>query len=278
MATRPIQPVRLTNAARNVVVGAIVLIVLMVAGCSMTKSIASGEAGVKYSSFSGTDLTASYGEGLNVFMPWERMIVYDVRTKTETEAITALSSNGLTIGMEISVRYHPKADQLPYLHTTFGQEYYERLIQPEIRSAAREVVGRYTPEELYSSRRTELQSEIERRVAGATESRFVEVEAILIRDVTLPDQIRQAIETKLQEEQRVQQIEFTIERETREAERKRIEAEGQAAAQRILNDSLTPQLLQYQGIQATQALAQSPNAKVVIIGGDGGGLPVILGD
>ena len=276
MATRTVSVNPRTT--RVVVIGVLVFtLVLMAAGC-MTKSIASGEAGVLYSSFSGTDLTASYGEGLNVFFPWERMIVYDVRTKTETETITALSNNGLTIGMDLSVRYRPKASQLPFLHTTLGPEYYERLIQPEVRSAAREVVGRFTPEELYSTRRTELQHQIEQRVAQAVENQFVEVESVLIRDVTLPDQIRQAIELKLQEEQRVQQIEFTIERESREAERKRIEAEGQAAAQRILDDSLTPELLRYQGIQATQALAESPNAKVVIIGGDGDGLPVILND
>ena len=272
-------PVRVNpNAARTGIIAvALLVLIVMAAGC-MTKSIASGEAGVKYSSFSGTDLGVSYGEGLNVFWPWERMIVYDVRTKTETEPITALSSNGLTIGMDVSVRYKPLANQLPYLHTTYGQDYYARLIQPEIRSAAREVVGRYTPEELYSSRRTELQSEIERQVSAAVADQFVEVEAILIRDVTLPDQIRQAIELKLQEEQRVQQIEFTIDRERREAERKQIEATGQAEYQRLITSTLTPQFLQYQGIQATQALAESDNAKVVIIGGDGNGLPVILND
>lgn len=272
-------PVRIhpRTARTGIAVAAVLAFLVLIAGC-MTESIASGEAGVRYSSLSGTDLMTSYGEGLTVFWPWERMIVYDVRTKTEMEEITALSNNGLTIGMDLSVRYRPKASQLPYLHTTLGQDYYERLIQPEVRSAAREVVGRFTPEELYSTRRTELQEQIEQRVAQAVENQFVEVEAILIRDVTLPDQIRQAIELKLQEEQRVQQLTFTIERERREAERKRIEAEGQAAYQQLITATLTPQFLQYQGIRATQALAQSSNAKVVIIGGDGGGLPVILGD
>jgi regulator of protease activity HflC (stomatin/prohibitin superfamily) len=276
MATRTVSVNPRT--ARRVVVGAAVLVlVLMAAGC-MTKSIASGEAGVLYSAFTGTDLSASHGEGLNVFWPWERMIVYDVRSNTQEETVTALTNNGLSIGMDVSIRYRPKADRLPYLHTTFGPEYYERLIQPEVRSAAREIVGRFTPEELYSTRRTELQQQIEARVAQAVEDQFVDVEAILIRDVSLPQQIRQAIELKLQEEQRVQQIEFTIERERREAERKRIEAEGQAAYQQLITSTLTPQFLQYQGIQATQALANSPNAKVVVIGGDGSGLPVILGD
>ena len=265
------------NAARMGIIAAVILVLLVMAAGCMTKSIASGEAGVKYSSFSGTDLGASYGEGLNVFFPWERMIVYDVRTKTAQEPISALSSNGLTIGMDFSVRYEPRVTQLPFLHTTFGPDYYERLIQPEIRSAAREVVGRYTPEELYSSRRTELQQEIEQRVRSAVQDQFVDIEAILIRDVTLPDQIRRAIETKLEEEQRVQQIEFTIDRERREAERKQIEATGQAEYQRLITSTLTPQFLQYQGIQATRDLAASDNAKVVIIGGEGGGLPVILG-
>ena len=265
------------TAARRIAAGVVVLVLLLMAAGCMTKSIGSGEAGVLYSSFTGTDLSASYGEGLNVFWPWERMIVYDVRTKTEQEPVTALSNNGLTIGMDLSVRYRPQASRLPYLHTTLGPEYYERLIQPEVRSAAREVVGRFAPEELYSTRRTELQQQIEQRVAQAVERQFVEVEAILIRDVTLPDQIRQAIELKLQEEQRVQQIEFTIEREAREAERKRIEAEGQAEYQRLITSTLTPQFLQYQGIEATRELAGSNNAKVVIIGGEDG-LPVILGN
>jgi regulator of protease activity HflC (stomatin/prohibitin superfamily) len=266
------------STARRVFVGMIVAVLLLLAGCSMTKSIASGEAGVLYSAFTGTDLSASHGEGLNVFWPWERMIVYDVRSNTREEMVTALTNNGLSIGMDVTIRYRPKANQLPYLHTTYGAEYYERLIQPELRSAAREVVGRFTPEELYSTRRTELQQQIEGRVAQAVESQFVEVEAVLIRDVSLPDQIRQAIEAKLQEEQRVQQLEFTIERERREAERKRIEAEGQAAYQELITSTLTPQFLQYQGIEATRELAESPNAKVVIIGGSGDGLPVILGD
>ncbi|NNF58024.1 MAG: prohibitin family protein [Rhodothermaceae bacterium] len=250
------------NAARTGIIAAVILILLVMAAGCMTKSLSSGEAGVKYSSFSGTDLGASYGEGLNVFFPWERMIVYDVRTKTATEPITALSSNGLTIGMDISVRYEPRVTQLPFLHTTFGPEYYERLIQPEIRSAAREVVGRYTPEELYSSRRTELQLEIEQRVTEAVQDQFVDIEAILIRDVTLPDQIRRAIETKLEEEQRVQQIEAT----------------GQAEYQRIITQSLTPQFLRFQGIEATRELAESDNAKVVVIGSGGDGLPIILGN
>ena len=140
----------LTRAAGRfgIVAGVVLLLLLVAAGC-MTKSIGAGEQGVKYSYFSGTDLTASYGEGFHVIMPWETIIDYDVRVNNADEEIEVLSSNGLTIGMDLSVRYRPMVEQLPELHTTFGPEYYERLIQPELRSVARQVVGQFTPEELY---------------------------------------------------------------------------------------------------------------------------------
>src|SRR5690606_14299152 len=132
---------------------------------------------------------------------------------------------------------------------TFGPEYYERLIQPELRSAAREIVGRFTPEELYSTRRTELQEQIHEHVAAVAAQQFVEVEAILIRDITLPDQVRRAIETKLQEEQRVQQAALEVQRAEQEAQRKRVEAQGDADRARIITESLSPQFLRFQGIQ-----------------------------
>lgn len=259
--------------------GVILALVLttMFASC-VTTSVGPGERAVKYSNFSGTNLESVYGEGLQLTWPWEHLIVYDVRSLSRDEALEALSVNGLTIKTDVSVRYRPISERLPILHTTLGQDYYERLIQPELRSAAREVIGHYTPEELYSTRRNELQDRIAQRVAAVAREADVEVEAVLIRDIVLPDQIRQAIEMKLQEEQRVQQLTFTIQREQREAERRRIEAEGQAAAQRILDASLSPQLLRYEGIQATRALAESANSKVVVIGNGSDGLPLILGN
>jgi regulator of protease activity HflC (stomatin/prohibitin superfamily) len=269
----------LTRAAGRfgLIAGIVLLLLLVAAGC-MTKSIGAGEQGVKYSYFSGTNLDESYGEGFHVFMPWEQMIDYDVRVNNADEEIEVLSSNGLTIGMDMSVRYRPTVEELPQLHTTYGQEYYERLVQPELRSVARQVVGQFTPEELYSTRRAELQEQIESNMEQAVESRFIEIEAVLIRDIGLPDQIRRAIENKLEEEQRVEQARLSIQRAEQEAERKRVEASGDADRAQIIAQSLTPAFLQFQGIQATRELAQSNNSKVVIIGGGEGGLPVILGD
>ncbi|MEM1044066.1 MAG: SPFH domain-containing protein [Bacteroidota bacterium] len=269
----------LTRAAGRfgVVLAGVLLLMLIAAGC-MTKSIGAGEQGVKFSYFSGTNMDRSYDEGFHVFLPWETIIDYDVRNKNQDEEIEVLSSNGLTIRMDLSVRYRPDAEVLPELHTTYGQEYYERLIRPELRSVAREVVGQFTPEELYSTRRAELQEQIEQNLGAAVERGFVELDAVLIRDIELPEQIRRAIENKLEEEQRVEQARLSIARAEQEAERKRVEASGDADRARIIAESLSPSFLQFQGIQATRELAQSNNSKVVVIGAGDGGLPVILGD
>lgn len=252
------------------------IIVAMGAGC-MTTSITSGEAGVRYSPFGGTDLSQTYGEGLKVHAPWVNVITYDVKVQQGEEAITALSSNGLTISMDVSIRYRPNREQLPQLHVDYGPDYFEKLVQPELRSAAREVVGQYTPEQLYSSRRSELQSEMFERIRDAVEGQYVQLDALLIRDVSLPEQIQQAISDKLEEEQEVLKYQFTLQRDSLEALRKKIEAEGQAEYQRIITASLSPNFLQFKGIEATQQLATSPNAKTIIVGGGEGGLPVILG-
>jgi regulator of protease activity HflC (stomatin/prohibitin superfamily) len=263
--------------ARFAVLGVVLVIVLGMAGGCMTTSIRSGEGAVKYSVFGGTDLEARFGEGLQVHAPWVDLIRYDLRVQEQLEDITALSSNGLQIGMDASIRWRPRAEDLPELHTTYGIDYYRKLVQPELRSAVREIVGQYTPEELYSSRRTELQQQVFQRVRDAVESNYVQVDAILIRDVTLPDQIRGAIENKLKEEQEAERYQFTIQKERLEAERKQIEAQGQAEYQRIITASLSEQFLRYKGIEATQMLANSPNSKTVVVGGGRDGLPLILG-
>jgi regulator of protease activity HflC (stomatin/prohibitin superfamily) len=267
-----------TRAVSRVSVVAVVVVFLFaLAGGCMTTSIRSGEAGVRYSQFGGTDLNNTYGEGLKIYPPWVSVIRYDVRVQEKLEGLEALSSNGLTIGMDVSIRWAPEATTLPQLHTTYGVDYYRKLVQPELRSAVREVVGQYTPDELYSSRRSELQSQIFERVKTGVEANYVNIQAVLIRDIRLPDQIRVAIENKLKEEQEAERYQFTIEKERLEAQRKEIEARGQAEYQRIITQSLSPNFLRFKGIEATQRLAESENTKTIIVGGGESGLPVILG-
>ncbi len=254
------------------------IIIAAVAGGCMTTTIGSGQAGVKYSVLTGTDLDQTYGEGLNIHPPWVNIIKYDVRVQEQLEAITALSSEGLSISMDASIRWRPNTERLPSLHTTYGTDYYIKLVQPELRSAAREIVGQYTPEELYASRRTELQEQIVQRVKQGVETQFVQIDAVLIRNIGLPEQIQRAIEEKLTEEQAVERYFFTLQKDSLEAQRKKIEAQGQAEYQRIITESLSPAFLSFKGIEATQQIANSPNAKTVIVGGGNGGLPVILGN
>ena len=132
----------LTQAASKMVFGVILFMVIAaVAGGCMTTTIGSGLAGVKYSVLTGTDLEETYGEGLNIHPPWVNIIKYDVRVQEELEEITALSSEGLSISMDASIRWRPINSALPSLHTTYGTGYYAKLVQPELRSAAREIVG-----------------------------------------------------------------------------------------------------------------------------------------
>lgn len=260
----------------GVMAGVFILVIGLAGGC-MSTSLDSGERGVRYSIFGGTNLERVYGEGLNIHAPWVRVINYDTRIQEQLEEMNVLSSNGLSIGMDVSIRWRPEEATLPQLHTEFGKEYYRKLVQPELRSAVREVVGQYTPEELYSSRRTELQEQIYEKVKESVGDQYVIIDAINIRDINLPEQIQTAIQNKLKEEQEAERYQFTLEKERLEAQRKQIEAEGQAEYQRIITESLSTNFLRFKGIEATQNLANSPNTKTIIVGSGDDGLPVILG-
>ncbi len=264
------------SVSRIAVLGIVGILLLgLGAGC-MSTNIDSGQGGVMYSIFGGTKLDKVFSEGLKMHAPWTTIYTYDLRVQEHLEEITALSNNGLSIAVDMSIRWRPQAGQLPRLHVTYGRDYATKLLIPELRSAAREVVGQFTPEELYSTRRSELQTAILERVQRRVQGRYVEVESVLIRNVTLPDQIRKAIESKLTEEQEVQRYKFTLQKDSLEAARKQIEARGQAEYQRIVTQSLSPEFLRFKGIEATERLAESANAKTVIIGGKDG-LPIILG-
>lgn len=245
-----------------------------------TVTIGSGEAGVLYKTFGGGVVTdePALGEGFHLVAPWNKVIVYEVRQQELLEKMKVLSSNGLDILLEVTAWYQPQSDQLGLLHQKKGQNYLERVIKPSIRSAARSVVGRYTPEQIYSSKRDAIQEEIFVETKTILDGQYVQLNEVLVRDVTLPPTIKTAIEKKLKQEQEFLEYEFTIQKAEKEAERQRIDAEGKAAANKILNASLTDNILKEKGIQATLELANSPNAKVIVVGSGKGGLPLILGN
>ena len=162
-------------------------------------------------------------------------------------------------------------------HNEVGENYRDKSIIPEIRSATREVIGKYLPEELYSTKREAIQTEIFDICRSKVSTLHIELNDVLIREVKLPITLQEAIERKLKEEQESLQYEYRLIKERKEAERKVIEAQAKADANRILNASLTDKILQDKGIEATLELASSENSKVVIVGGgEGGGLPLIL--
>ena len=244
-------------------------------------NIGYGEAGVLFKTFGGGVVIDEppIGEGFHIIAPWNKVYVYNVKQQEAFESkMQVLSSNGLEISLDISVLYQPLISELGLLHKTKGENYLNIIIIPQIRAVARSVVGRYTPEQLYSTKRDAIQNEIFEETKKVVENQHVQLNAVLVRDVTLPIAIREAIESKLNQEQEALEYVFRIEKSKQEAERQRIDAEGKAAANRILSASLTSKILQEKGIEATLKLSESPNAKVIVIGSGESGLPIILGN
>jgi len=257
-----------------------VVIVVLVFLSKSTITINSGKAGVLYKTFAGGVVTdePALGEGFQIIAPWNKVIIYEVRQQELFEKMKVLSSNGLDILLEVTAWYLPQTENLGFLHQKKGQNYLETVIKPSLRSAARSVVGRYTPEQIYSSKRDVIQNEIFDETKKLLKSQYIQLNNVLVRDVTLPPTIKTAIENKLKQEQEFLEYEFTIQKAQKEAERQKIDAEGKATANRILSASLTDKILKEKGIEATKELSNSPNAKVIVIGSGKSGLPIILGN
>jgi len=254
-------------------------IILVVALMKSFVTIEAGEAGVLWKRFADGVVTDKppLGEGFHMVAPWNKVYIYEVRRQESLEKMKVLSSNGLDIELEASVWFQPKYDELGGLHQEIGENYLNRILLPTVRSAARSVVGRYTPEQLYSSKRDAIQAEIFEESKKIINDQHILLDEILVRDVTLPPTIKDAIERKLRQEQESLEYEFRLEKASKEAQRQIIEAQGKADANRILSASLTDKILRDKGIEATTKLAESNNAKVVIVGGKDG-LPLILGN
>jgi len=266
------------NPPKLLIPAFVVLILFLILVAKSAVTIGYGEAGVLFKTFGGgVDTENTLDEGFHFIAPWNNVTVYNVKQQELFErSMSVLSSNGLEIKLDASVLYQPTFKTLGLLHKTRGRNYLQDVIIPAIRSATRSVVGRYTPEQLYSTKRDAIQSEIFEETKKIVEPQYVQLNAVLVRDVTLPPTIKDAIERKLRQEQESLEYEFRLTKATKEAEKQRIEARGKADANRILSASLTDKILRDKGIDATLQLAASPNTKVVIVGGKDG-LPLILG-
>ena len=263
---------------RVIVFGLLGVILLFIFGSSMFVTINPGQKGVLFETLGdGLEKDIVYGQGLHIIAPWNDMIVYDVKETETFEKMEVLSSNGLSIKIDLSILHHPVHDRIGYLHDNLGESYLEKIIKPAVRSVTREVIGNYLPEELYNSKRKEIEDEIFSKTKDIVSEKDITLPAIYIRDVTLPQTLVSAIEQKLKQEQESLEYEFKIDKAKKEAERKEIEANGIAEFQRIVNQTITPQLLKWKGVEATQEIAKSTNSKVIVIGNGDGDLPIILG-
>ncbi|AUC15127.1 peptidase [Tenacibaculum sp. SZ-18] len=255
------------------------LIFLFIFLIKSTETIKSGEAGVVWRFFGGVDPDQEpLGEGFHIIAPWNNVYVYNVKQQSISDVMKVLSVNGLEVTVNGTVWFKPEFKNLGYLHKTRGRDYIRDILDPAINAAARSVVGRYTPEQLYSSKRDVIEKEILEEVSKELEDQYIKVNKVLVEDVQLPKTIKEAIERKLKQEQEALEYEFRLAKAKKEAERQRIDAEGKAAANKILSASLTDKILQEKGIEATLKLSESSNSKVVLIGSGKSGMPIILGN
>lgn len=263
----------------TLIIGAIGLVVLFIFAKSMFVTINATERGVIFRQFStGLDKDHIFTPGFEVVAPWNTLNIFNVAEQTREETMDVLDKNGLSVNIDVTVRFNPFYSKIGYLYEKFETDYVNLLVTPEIRSVVRQVAGRYSAEEIYSTKRSEVELAIINEAGAKLKTNNVDMKALLIRSIKLPQDIKQAIENKLTQEQEALAYRFKLEREKSEAERKRIAAEGESAANKIINSSLTPQLLKMRGIEATLDLSKSPNSKTIIIGSGKDGMPLILGN
>lgn len=247
---------------------------------SLTVTIPSGHAGLLFHTFGdGIDPEEQpMSSGFHFKAPWNKVYEYEIRQKERQEKLEVLSSNLLKIEMDMTVFYQPDLKNLGLLEIERGKNYEEKVIVPAMRSVAREVIAKYLPEEFNTTRRDEIQSEIDERMREKLGENYLQLNDVLIRNIRLPRKLEEAIERKLQQEQESLEYEFRLDKAAKEAERMRIEAEGIRDYQEIVSRGISQELLKWKGIEATSALANSQNTKVVVIGSAKDGLPLILGD
>jgi len=251
--------------------------------------IPAGHLGVHWSRFfGGTDTEHVFQEGTHVIFPWDIMTIYDARFQLIEHTFDVMTSDNLSTKVNIAFRFRIDEKNVGILHKLVGPDYLNVLLVSDVGSQARAIFAHYRPEEAFTEKRTEIEDAIHKAVdknllenfnpTNMKSVHFIELEDILIRDVQFPEAVAQSIERKSQEYNRAQQYDFSIEAEKKEALRKEIEADGIRRFQDTIKDGLTDNYLRWRGIEATLALAQSPNSKVVVIGSGPGGLPIILGN
>lgn len=216
--------------------------------------------------------------GINLVNPFATVVLFSTKTHEIKEVMQVPSEEGLSVKLDASVLYRIQPDKAPMIYKTLGIHFDDVVLVPQFRAASRGATVSYEAKALYTSSREQIAAKVQSDLQQTVTERGIIVETVLLRSIELPAMVSGAIEIKLRAEQESDQMKFVLEKERQEADRKKIEAEGIRNFQRIVNEGLTEDYLKWKGIEATEKLASSTNAKVVIIGNNKNGLPIILGD
>jgi regulator of protease activity HflC (stomatin/prohibitin superfamily) len=276
-----------TNVSRYGGIATTVGIVFIVLGIFLSafKTISPGQAGVQ--TLFGKVQNNVLASGLHVVNPLVDVTPFNIQTQNYTmsgvhtegdvagdDAIRVLCSDGLEVTIDLSVLFRVKEAKAPFIYQNIGVDYLDKLVRPVTRTVLRDNAVNYQAVDLYSTKRQQFQDRIFRTISSNFARNGLELQQILVRNVSLPASVKASIESKINAEQEAQKMQFVLQKERQEAERKRVEAQGIADYQKILSTGLSDKQLQYESIQAQKAIATSANAKVIIMGN--GKTPVIL--
>lgn len=218
------------------------------------------------------------GPGLNVIPPLiSRTTIFSTKTRLLEQSNFVPTSEGLTVELDTAILYRVEATEAGRIYETVGEDFQQVLIEPELASAVRALTSQAEAAALYTSGRGEIQNKLQTELETTLRDRGIHVEQVLLKAVKLPEEVTASIELKAKAEQDAGRMQFILQKEQQEAQRKAIEAKGIADFQKIVTDGISPRLLRWKGIEATEKLAESPNSKIIVIGNSKDGLPVILG-
>lgn len=239
--------------------------------------IDSGRVGVRYWLFGGgTETDRIYQEGVQFIFPWDTMHLYNVRVQEIPHEVDLLTKNGLAVKFFLSIRYRPERELAGVLHKTVGPEYVDTIVRPQVTEVLRRNVGKMSAEELYTTKRAVLEEMFAEAIENLAQN-YVVVDFIGIKTVELPKDVQLSIEDKIRQQHIAEAYEFRLLQAQKEAQRLSIEAGGIQTFNETVAQSLSADVLRWQGVRATEELAKSNNSKVIVIGNGDQGLPVILG-
>lgn len=248
------------------------LVVVLLAGCGTM--IPGGYKGLYSGHFSGVDTTV-YPNGFKWAVVWNDVILYDVRWKTQSETVDILSLDDLHMDVDVALRLRPKPDELYYLHTEIGPQYYEQVVQQAFRSISRAVFAQYKYNDI-PKKSVEIQNKILAQLKDELKDKHLDLDAVEIKHVEYPPLVKQATDSKLATEQKLLQKEYETKIAEKDAQIKIIEARGQQTAQRIIDSTLTPTYLQYRALDVQKSLINSSNTSFYFIPVGSNGLPIII--